>query len=150
VFTSQEEYAAQVARTVVLTGHMHTFVARDLQGQTGLYHRQRPGLHEGQPPAGICRCPGSARRRFAITYHLLPYPFEQKRLTSSSARFPARLRPIAWLAFESPDQRDRMVRFFRITCLRTPNPRTIITAWRGVFASLGAGKHRGVFEKGAV
>jgi putative phosphoesterase len=113
VHFNMEEYTATLAESVVLTGHMHTFVARDIQGKQ-VYTVGSAGL----PLKGSHQLEYAVvedhRGEFAISYHLLAYPFRQEVAYLIQHRFLQECGPIAWLAFdEILTQRDRIFRFFR-------------------------------------
>jgi predicted phosphodiesterase len=107
------EYTAGLAEPVVLTGHMHAFIARDIQGKqvytVGSAGLPLKGSHQLEYAVVENR-----HGEFTISYHLLPYPFEQQVAYLIQQRFLQEYGPIAWLAFdEILTQRDRMVTFFK-------------------------------------
>jgi predicted phosphodiesterase len=107
------EYTAGLAEPVVLTGHMHAFIARDIQGKQ-VYTVGSAGL----PLKGSHQLEYAVVEdhygEFAISYHLLPYSYHQQVAYLLQQRFVQEYGPIAWLAFdEILTQRDRIVTFFR-------------------------------------
>jgi len=109
---NMDEYVAGLPEQVVLTGHTHTFAARDIQGKQ-VYTVGSAGL----PIKGSHQLEYAViqdlRGQFSISYQLLPYPFEQQVAFLITQRFLQDFGPIAWLAFdEILTQRDRMFRFF--------------------------------------
>ena len=110
---NMEEYTARLTEPVVLTGHMHTFAARDIHGKqvytVGSAGLPLKGSHQLEYTVVEDR-----QGEFAISYHLLPYPFEQEVARLLQHAFLRDYGPIAWLAFdEILTQRDRMVTFFK-------------------------------------
>ena len=108
-----DDYVGQLAEPVVLTGHMHTFAARDIRGKqvytVGSAGLPLKGSHQLEYAVVEDR-----HGEFAISYHLLPYPFEQEVAYLIQHGFLRGYGPIAWLAFdEILTQRDRMVTFFK-------------------------------------
>ena len=108
-----DDYVGQLAESVVLTGHMHTFAARDIRGKqvytVGSAGLPLKGSHQLEYAVVEDR-----QGEFAISYHLLPYPFEQEVAYLLRHGFLRDYGPIAWLAFdEILTQRDRMVTFFK-------------------------------------
>ena len=113
VHFNMEAYAVQVAEPVVLTGHMHTFVARDIQGKQ-VYTVGSAGLPIKGSQQVEYAVVQDRHGEFAISYHLLPYPFKQEVAWLLQHNFLRDYGPIAWLAFdEILTQRDRMFRFFK-------------------------------------
>ena len=110
---NMQEYAAQLSVSVVLTGHMHTFAARDIQGKQiytiGSVGLPLKGSHQLEYAVVEDR-----QGEFGIAYHLVPYPFEQEIAYLLQHAFLQNYGPVAWLAFdEILTQRDRMVTFFK-------------------------------------
>ena len=113
VHFNMEEYTATLAEPVVLTGHMHTVVARDILGKQvytiGSAGLPLKGSHQLEYAVVEDR-----QGEFAISYHLLTYPYEQQVAYLLQHNFLQEYGPIAWLAFdEILTQRDRIFRFFR-------------------------------------
>jgi predicted phosphodiesterase len=107
-----DEYVARVPEQVVLTGHTHTFTARDIQGKQ-VYTVGSAGL----PIKGSHQLEyvivQDLHGEFSISYQLLPYPYEQQVAWLLQQRFLQDFGPVAWLAFdEILTQRDRIFRFF--------------------------------------
>ncbi len=108
-----ETYLDQVTEPVVITGHMHVFAGKDLLkkqvytvGSVGLPLK---GSHQVEYAVV-----DDHNGEFAISYHLLPYPYEQEVDYLLSHGFMRDYGPIAWLAFdEILTQRDRIVPFFK-------------------------------------
>jgi predicted phosphodiesterase len=110
---NMDDYIGQLAEPVVLTGHMHTFAARDIRGRqvytVGSAGLPLKGSHQIEYAVVEDR-----QLEFSISYHLLPYPFEQEVAYLIQYRFLQDYGPIAWLAFDEVlTQRDRIVTFFK-------------------------------------
>jgi len=107
------EYTAGLAEPVVLTGHMHAFIARDIQGKK-VFTVGSAGLPLKGSQQLEYAVVEDRRGEFAISYQLLPYPFEQEIAWLLQQRFLQEYGPFAWLAFdEILTQRDRIVTFFK-------------------------------------
>jgi predicted phosphodiesterase len=107
------EYTSRLAESIVLTGHMHTFLARDIQGKqvytVGSAGLPLKGSHQFEYSVVEDR-----RGEFAISYHQLSYPFEQEVARLLQHRFLQEYGPVAWLAFdEILTQRDRIGTFLK-------------------------------------
>jgi predicted phosphodiesterase len=135
---NMDEYVAGLPEQVVLTGHTHTFAARDIQGKQ-VYTVGSAGL----PIKGSQQLEYAVIQdlhgEFAISYQLLPYPFEQQVEWLLQQRFLQDYGPIAWLAFdEILAQRDRMFRFFNEYLSAHPElPRDFYRLVEGFLRSLG-------------
>ena len=108
-----DEYVGQLAEPVVLTGHMHTFAARDICGKqvytVGSAGLPLKGSHQLEYAVVEDR-----QGEFSISYNLVPYDFKAEVAFLLQHRFLHDYGPIAWLAFdEILTQRDRMVTFFK-------------------------------------
>jgi predicted phosphodiesterase len=110
---SMDSYVGQLAEQIVLTGHVHQFSARDIQGKQ-VYSVGSAGLP----------LKGSQQLEYAlieerqgevyISYHLLDYDFREAVTHLLQHAFMRDYGPIAWLAFdEILTQRDRLLTFFR-------------------------------------
>ena len=135
---NMDEYVAGLPEQVVLTGHTHTFAARDIQGKQ-VYTVGSAGL----PIKGSHQLEYAVVQdlhgEFSITYQLLPYPFEQQVAWLLQHRFLQDYGPIAWLAFdEILTQRDRMFRFFNdYLPAHTASPRDYYRIVEDFLRSLG-------------
>jgi len=110
---SIDAYVQQLPEQIVITGHLHTFAAKDIQGKqvytigsAGLplkgTHQLEYALIDDQPDG------------FAISYHLIPYDVNETVDYLIQHEFMSQYGPIAWLAFdEILTQRDRLVTFFK-------------------------------------
>jgi predicted phosphodiesterase len=135
---NMDEYVAGLPEQIVLTGHTHTFAARDIQGKQ-VYTVGSAGL----PIKGTHQLEYAIiqdrRGEFSISYQLLPYPFEQQVARLLRQRFLQDYGPIAWLAFdEILTQRDRIFRFFKDYLPQHPEmPHDLYQLVEGFLRSLG-------------
>lgn len=129
------EYTAGLAERVVLTGHMHAFIARDIQGKQ-VYTVGSAGLPLKGSQHLEYAMVEDRQGEFAITYQLLPYPFEKEIARLLRQRYLQEYGPIAWLAFdELLTQRDRIVTFFKDFLPQHDEfPAGLLPACRGIFA----------------
>jgi len=109
---NMDDYVSQLPEQIVLTGHTHTFSARDIQGKQ-VYTVGSAGLPIQGSQQLEYAVVQNLHGEFSISYHFLPYPFEQQIAFLIAHRFLQDYGPVAWLAFDEVlCQRDRMFRFF--------------------------------------
>ncbi len=110
---SLDDYARRCPEPIIVTGHLHRFEARDLQGKR-VYTAGSVGLPlKGSHQAEYALVELDARG-FRISYRLVPYDVDAEVDDLLRRGFMRDGGPIAWLAFdEILTQHDRMVTFFR-------------------------------------
>lgn len=110
---SLKEYVSQLAEPIVITGHLHSFAAREIGGKQ-VYTIGSAGL----PLKGTHQLEYSiievSEGEFAISHHLLTYQVIDEVNHLLAQGFMWDFGPIAWLAFdEILTQRDRLGNFFK-------------------------------------
>jgi predicted phosphodiesterase len=108
-----DEYVQRLPEPIVITGHLHAFAARDIEGKqvytVGSAGLPLKGTH--QLEYAIVE---ATEGEFVISHHLLPYKVIDEVNYLLAQGFMRDYGPIAWLAFdEILTQRDRLASFFR-------------------------------------